>query len=86
MLTLPLQVIDSFLLQYNIGQVFLLLLVVGLLATLPMKSKTIVGAHIVLIGLLLVLTPLSLMDNDFIYRAIGLALVFIGPMVMVVGR
>ncbi|WP_254545702.1 hypothetical protein [Halomarina pelagica] len=86
MLTLPLQVIDNFLLQFNLGQVFLFLFAVGLLATLPLKSKTVVGAHIVLFGLLLVLTPFSLMGSDFVYRAIGIAFVFIGPMVMVVGR
>ncbi|MFC6837655.1 hypothetical protein [Halomarina ordinaria] len=86
MLTLPLQVIDSFLLQYNIGQAFLLLFVVGLLATLPLKSKTVVGLHVVLFGLLFVLTPLSMMDSEFIYRAFGLALVVVGPMVIVSGQ
>ncbi|MFD1514653.1 hypothetical protein [Halomarina rubra] len=86
MFALPLQVIDSFLSQYHMGQVFLALFALGLLATLPLKSKTITGAHIAAFGLLFILTPLSLMNNEFLWRAVGIALVFVGPMLVVASR
>ncbi|WP_254536328.1 hypothetical protein [Halomarina litorea] len=86
MFALPLQVIDSFLQQYHMGQVFLALFFVGLLGTLPLKSKTIVGLHIIAFGLLFILTPLSLMGGEFLWRAVGIALVFVGPMIIVVGE
>jgi hypothetical protein len=85
MFALPLQVIDSFLQQYHMGQVFLALFLVGLLGTLPLKSKTVTGLHLITFGLLFLLTPLSLMASEFIWRAIGIALVFVGPMIIVVG-
>lgn len=83
MYALPLQVIDSFLQQYHMGQVFLALFVVGLLGTLPLKSKVITGLHVITFGLLFMLTPLSLMDSQFIWRFVGIALVFVGPMLVI---
>ena len=83
MYVLPLQVIDSFLQQYHMGQVFLALFVVGLLGTLPLKSKAITGMHIIAFGLLFLLTPLSLMESEFIWRFVGIALVFVGPMLII---
>jgi len=83
MFALPLQVIDSFLQQYHMGQVFLALFVVGLLGTLPLKSRTVVGLHIITFGMLFLLTPLSMMGGEFIWRAIGIALVFVGPMIII---
>jgi hypothetical protein len=86
MFALPLQVIDKFLIQYNIGQVLVLVFVLGFLGTIPLRSKTISGAHVAIFGLLFVMTPLSLMGNDIIYRLIGIGLIFIGPMIVVVGE
>lgn len=85
MFALPLQVVDTFLQQYHMGHVFLLLLVVGILGALPLKSKTAIGLHVIAMGLLFMLTPLSLMNGDFIFRAVGIALVFAGPMIIIVG-
>ena len=86
MFALPLQVIDTFLQQYHMGQVFLAVFLVGLLGTLPLKSKTAVGLHIITFGLLFMLTPLSLMAGEFIWRAVGIALIFVGPMLIIVGE
>lgn len=85
MFALPLQVIDTFLQQYHMGHVFLLLFFLGILGTLPLKSKTALGLHVITFGLLFMLTPLSLMNGDFIFRAVGIALVFAGPMIIIVG-
>lgn len=86
MFTLPLQAVDNFLLQYHIGHVLVLLLVLGLLGTLPLRNKKITGAHLLLFGILFVATPLSLMGNVTIYKYVGVGLVFIGPMIVVAGR
>ncbi|MFC5972371.1 hypothetical protein ACFPYI_13605 [Halomarina salina] len=83
MYALPLQVVDSFLQQYHMGQVFLALFAVGLLGTLPLKSKVVTGLHIIAFGLLFILTPLSMMGNAFIWRFVGIALVFVGPMLVI---
>lgn len=86
MFALPLQVIDNFLMQYNVGQVLALVFVLGLLGTIPLRNKTISGAHIAIFGLVFVATPLSTMGNDIIYKFFGLGLIFIGPMIVVVGE
>jgi hypothetical protein len=85
MFALPLQVIDTFLQQYHMGHVFLFLLVLGILGTLPLKSKTVTGLLVVTFGLLFMVTPLSMMNGDFVFRAIAIALLFAGPMIIVVG-
>jgi len=82
---IPLQVIDDFLLQYNIGQVLLLAFVVGLLATLPLRNRTAVGLHITAFGFLFLVTPLGLL-TDVTYQLVGVALLFVGPMVLVIGQ
>lgn len=86
MFALPLQVIDNFLLQYHVGQVLVLVFVLGLLGTLPLRSKTITGMHVAMFGLVFVIAPLSMMGNDVIYKLVGVGLIFIGPMVVIVGE
>jgi hypothetical protein len=81
----PLQVIDDFLLQYSVGQVLLFVFAVGLLATLPLRSRTVVGLHVTVFGLLFLVTPLSLL-TDVTYQLVGVALLFVGPMILVVGN
>jgi len=82
---IPLQVIDDFLLQYSVGQVLLFVFAVGLLATLPLRSRTVVGLHVTVFGLLFLVTPLSLL-TDVTYQLVGVALLFVGPMILVVGN
>lgn len=86
MFALPLQAIDNFLLQYNIGHVLVLVFVLGLLGTLPLRSKTVTGLHLGTFGLLFLITPLDLLGNDVILKLVGIGLIFIGPMVIVVGE
>jgi hypothetical protein len=86
MFALPLQLIDSFLSQYHMGQVFLALFAVGLLATLPLKSRVATALHVIAFGLLFLLTPLSLMNSEFLWRAVGIALVVVGPILLVTGN
>ncbi|QKY21738.1 hypothetical protein B4589_010230 [Halolamina sp. CBA1230] len=76
---LPLQVIDSFLLNYNIGQVLLLVFALGTLGLLGLGSKKVLGLHLGAFGLIFVMTPQAI--NSKIYLFLGLSLAIIGPMV-----
>ena len=81
---LPLQVIDSFLLNYEIGQVLLLVFVLGTLGLFPLGSKKLIGLHFAGFGLLFLLTPQAI--NSKIYLFVGLALLVIGPMLFTISE
>jgi len=80
---LPLQVIDSFLLNYEIGQVLLLVFALGTLGLLGLGSKKVLGLHFGAFGLIFLLTPQAI--NSKIYLFVGLALVVLAPMLFVLG-
>lgn len=75
---LPLQVIDSFLLNYEIGQVLLLVFALGTLGLLALGSKKVLGLHFGGFGLVFLVTPQAV--NSRIYLFLGLALLVIAPM------
>jgi hypothetical protein len=78
---LPLQVIDSFLLNYNVGQAILLGFVLTTLGAVPLGSRRVLAANAVLFGVIFLLTPSSLMPRHYLF--LGIILVVIGPMVWV---
>ena len=80
---LPLQVIDSFLLNYEIGQVLLLVFALGTLGLLGLGSKKVLGLHFGAFGVIFLLTPQAI--NSKIYLFVGLALVVLAPMLFVLG-
>jgi hypothetical protein len=84
MFAVPLQVIDSFLLQYNVGQAILALFILTTLGALPLKSMKVVGINTVAFGLLFLLTPGSMAPIHF--KFLGLALLFVGPLLVVSAR
>ncbi|TQR22492.1 hypothetical protein C9J85_16175 [Haloferax sp. wsp5] len=55
----PLQLVDTFLLDYNIGQALLLVFVLSTVGTLPLKSRHILGINATLFGLIFLLTPVT---------------------------
>lgn len=77
----PMPLVDDFLLNYNAGQALLLLFVLSVLATLPLKSGKVVSLTLITFGLIFVLTPTSLAPVH--YRFLGLALLVVGPMMAV---
>lgn len=85
MSALPLQLVDSFLLQYNVGQALFAGFVLASLAALPLKSRKVMAIHFVGFGLIFMLTPQSLLQ-DIYWKFLGLALLVVGPMVYVAGR
>ncbi|WP_424002995.1 hypothetical protein ACOZ4I_03285 [Haloarcula salina] len=94
MLAPPLQVIDSFLLNYTIGDVLLLGFVGGLVAILPQRSLRMLGLHTVALGALLLITPTSAMEPNagsllasaFQYKVFGIVLIVLAPVLFAVGR
>jgi hypothetical protein len=84
MLAVPLQVLDTFLIDYNVGQALLLLFVLTTLGALPLKSMKIVGINTVVFGLVFLLIPQSLEPMEF--KFLGIALLFVGPMLVIAGR
>lgn len=84
MMDVALQIVDNFLLQYDVGQALLLLLIVSVLGALPLKSMKLVGLTLVTFGAIFVLTPSSLAPA--VYKFLGLALLFVGPMLVVTAR
>ena len=74
---LPLQVIDTFLVDYNVGQAILLAFVLTTVATL-MISKKILALNTIAFGVLFVLLPQSLVPVHYIF--LGTALLVVGPL------
>lgn len=75
---LPLQLIDSFLLNYHVGHVLLLAFVVTTLGALPLKSQKAVAANVTVFGLLFLVMPFTLLPT--VYVLLGVVLLLIGPL------
>ena len=79
---LPLQVIDSFLLNYNVGQALLLVFILATVGVLPLKSPRLVALNAVVFGVVFLLTPQALVPVHYMF--LGIVLLVIGPMLYVV--
>ena len=64
--------------------VFLALFILSTLGALPLKSLKIIGLNTVAFGFIFMLTPGSLAPVQ--YRFLGLALVFVGPLLVISAR
>ncbi|MFB6170300.1 MAG: hypothetical protein ABEJ06_04050 [Haloarculaceae archaeon] len=76
MFALPLQVIDNFLLNYNVGQAILLLFILSILGALPLKSGKVISLNAILFGFIFLVTPGSLEPVHF--KFLGVALLVVG--------
>lgn len=83
MSAIPLQLVDNFLLQYHVGQALFLVFVVATLGVLPLGSRKIVGIQTLAFGLIFLLTPASLMGSNPLYKLFGIALLVVGPFVVI---
>jgi hypothetical protein len=81
---LPLQLIDSFLLNYNVGQALLLVFVLATLGALPLKSAKILALNTMAFGVIFILTPQSLVPTHYLF--LGIALLVIGPLLWTTSR
>lgn len=84
MFGLPLQVIDNFLLQYNVGQALLLVFILATLGGLVQGSQKMLGIQWITFGLVFLLTPSSL--EPIAFKFLGIVLLFLGPMLYVTAR
>jgi hypothetical protein len=84
----PLQVVDGFLLNVNLGDALLVGFVLGVLALVPMKSQKLLTLHVLTFGLLLLVMPgdimyapeeLSLLDSILQYKLAGLVMLVVAP-------
>ena len=75
---LPLQVIDSFLLNYNVGQALLLVFGLTTVGMIPLKSMRLLGINTIVFGLVFALTPQSIVPIHYLF--LGLALLVVGPL------
>jgi hypothetical protein len=83
----PLQVVDGFLLNVNLGDALLVGFVLGLGAVAVKKSQRLLTLHLALFGALLLMAPgnmyepaeLSLLGSILQYKLVGLVLLVVSP-------
>ena len=80
---LPLQVVDEFLRQFNVGQPLLLVFVLSVMGLLPLGSRKALSLNLIVFGVIFAATPAML--APFPYRLLGIALLVLGPVVYVTG-
>jgi hypothetical protein len=87
MLPIPLQVIDGFLLNVNLGDALIVGFVLGLFAVATQRSRKLLTLHLIAFGALFLLSPgslyepaeLSLLNSILQYKMLGLVLLVISP-------
>ncbi|WP_121820546.1 hypothetical protein [Halostella salina] len=84
MTEIPLQALDNFLLNYHVGHALLLLFVLSILGSLPLKSQKVLSANAVAFGLLFVITPSS--EAPITFRYLGIVLLVVGPVLYATAR
>ncbi len=75
---LPLQLLDTFLLDYHIGHALVVTFVLVMLASLPLRSRKILALNATLFGIIFVAVPFQMTD-EVIYRFVGFALIVVAP-------
>lgn len=81
MVAFALQVVDKFLLQYNLGEVLVVVFVLALLAALTQRSAKIIAIQTMAFGLIFMIIPSINAPGYFLYFGIGLLM--ISPMIFV---
>jgi len=84
MLAPPLQLVDSFLLQYNVGQALLFVFILATLGALPLRSQKVMAFQWTGFGLIFLLTPASM--EPVHYKFLGIGLLFLGPMLWITAK
>lgn len=78
-----LQLLDDFLLNYNVGQVLVLAFVLAMLGSLPLKSRRILALNCLVFGVIFLATPISL--SDIAFKFLGVVLIVLGPLLYMTG-
>lgn len=94
MLALPLQLVDSFLFNYNIGDALLVVVVLGAIGILVQRSNKLFGIHLLTFGLLFMILPGNMLEpkpgsvfgSIAMYKFVGLTLLVLAPVIFAVSR
>jgi len=70
--------IDTFLLDYHLGHVILLGLIVSLLAAVPLKSQKVIASIVAGFGTILLVAPYTTMPQ--VYILAGIPMILIGAL------
>lgn len=81
----PMPLLDDFLLNYNIGQVVLLLFILSIPAAVAKSSMKILAINAILFGGLFLVIP-SIGGGPVHYAYLGVGLLVVGPMLFVTGK
>jgi hypothetical protein len=81
-----LQLLDSFLLNYHAGHALVLLFGLSVLGAIPLGSRKTLALIVLAFGLLFVVTPISLLGGDPIFKFAGIALLVASPLVFTFSR
>lgn len=74
----PLQILDNFLIQYNVGQALLLGYVMVMLGSAPLQSVRLLALNTVLFGVLFLAAPGSIVP--FPYKLLGIGMIVVAPL------
>jgi hypothetical protein len=77
-MSVPLQLIDTFLLQYNVGQALLLGYVLVMAGSLPFKSVRVLALNTLVFGVLFLAGPSSAVP--FVYKILGIGMLVVAPL------
>ena len=77
-------VIDTFLLDYHLGHVILLGMIVSLLGAAPLKSQKLIASILAVFGVIFLMAPYTTMPPTFIL--LGIPLVLVGTLLWTMAR
>lgn len=84
MTTVPLQWLNDFLIDYNVGQVLFVVFLLSLLAVLPLKSRKIFALNLAVFGSVFALAPATVSTVE--WRLVGVAMVILAPPLYLTAR
>lgn len=77
MTTVPLQWLNDFLVNYNAGQVLVVVFLLAVLASLPLRSRKVVALNFAVFGMLFTLAPAPV--SEMLWRLVGVGLMVLAP-------
>ncbi|GAB3689458.1 hypothetical protein GCM10028857_24830 [Salinarchaeum chitinilyticum] len=78
MTPVPLQWMNDFLLEYNIGHALFVGFVLSIVAVLPLQSRKLFALNAGLFGVIFALAPIS--ASGFQWRLLGIVLIVLAPL------
>jgi hypothetical protein len=76
----PLQLVDSFLLDYHVGHALVVLFALSVLGVIPLGSRKALSLTLLAFGILFMVTPFSMFGDDPLYLFFGLGLIVAASM------